>query len=86
MQENTLPHMIPGKVYESLKLQKFVTKSFRFCKIIKMCKNILNACLFCYRFMLYVSCLQIEPQLIISKEYGREAPEKPSLYKIQDKM
>ena len=51
-----------------------------------MCKNILNAWLFCYRFMLSVSCLQIEPQLIISKEYGREAPEKPSLYKIQDKM
>ena len=70
------PHVTPGKVYEWSKFQKFVFKSFHFCKILKMREKVLrNPQTFLLFLFLYCTkrrCSQIKPQLKVEKEDGRE--------------
>ena len=58
-------------------------KAFEFCEILKFLKNIRKfANYFCYCFLLHREKMltQIEPQLKVKIEDGREAPQKPCLF------
>ena len=64
-----------GKVYERSKFQKFVFKSFLFCKILKMREKKMKYANF-FVFVLYGTkrrCSQLKPQLKVEIEDGRDA-------------
>ena len=63
------PHVAPGKVYDRSKFQKFVFKSFYFCKILKNAATIImKSANFFLKYCTKRRCSQINQQLEVEIE------------------
>ena len=67
-------HVTPGKVYWMLRITKFVTKKFDFCKILKIHEKNNKSSKFFIIALYYTKrkCSKIEPHLKVKIEDGRE--------------